>query len=210
MKRAAVSTPWVDRAPLAEVISRPAFPRAFYEHDTVEVAKALLGQVLVHGRCAGRIVEVEAYLGLEDRAAHAWRGLTERTKVLYGPAGHVYVYFIYGMYECLNLSADKPGVPGCVLIRALDPIAGIGLMKRRRPAAASVHSLCSGPGRLTLAMGITRKLYGLDATAGPLTVRAWEPVQKQEIASGPRIGIRECADWPLRFWIEGDPSVSRR
>jgi DNA-3-methyladenine glycosylase len=120
------------------------------------------------------------------------------------------VYLIYGMYECLNLVAEKEGAPGCVLIRALEPLAGIAAMRRRRLAAASVEALCAGPGRLTRAMGITRKLYGKDATAGPLTVREWQPAEPQEIAVGPRIGIRECPDWPLRFWIRGSPSVSRR
>jgi DNA-3-methyladenine glycosylase len=153
---------------------------------------------------------VEAYLGADDRAAHASRGRTERTRVLYGPAGHVYVYFIYGMHECLNLVADKDGVPGCALIRALDPLSGLETMRGRRPTAARVHSLCSGPGRLTLAMGITRKLYGKDATRGPLTVHQWREAAPEEIAAGPRIGIRECADWPLRFWIRGHPAVSRR
>src|SRR5262245_58965074 len=131
-------------------------PRDFYARPTIEVARDLLGKILVHGRVAGIIVETEAYLGLDDLAAHASRGLTTRTRVLFGPPGHAYVYFIYGMYECLNLVAEPDGVPGCVLIRALYPIAGIRAMQLRRPKARTVSDLASGPGKLTLAMGITR------------------------------------------------------
>jgi DNA-3-methyladenine glycosylase len=185
-------------------------PRAFYARPTVEVAKALLGQMLVLPPCAGRIVEVEAYLGAGDLAAHSSRGLTERTRVIFGPPGHVYVYFIYGMYECLNLVAEPEGVPGCVLIRAAEPMAGIDEMVRRRPTASRTETLCAGPGRLTRAFGITRHLYGVDATKGPLTVRRTEPVPDSAVATGPRIGIRHCADLPLRFWIRAHPSVSKR
>ncbi len=165
----------------------------------MDVARDLLGKLLVHGRAAGRIVEVEAYLGREDLAAHASRGLTNRTRVLFGPPGHAYVYFIYGMYECLNIVAEPEGTPGCVLIRALEPLAGISLMQRRRPAARSVEELASGPGKLTLAMGITRRHNGADLTCGPLTVRELPGEPRREIAVTPRIGIRHCADWPLRF-----------
>jgi DNA-3-methyladenine glycosylase len=189
-------------------LDRPALPRAFYERPAVEVARGLLGQFLVLPPCAGRIVEVEAYLGAEDLAAHASRGITERTRVLFGPPGHVYVYFIYGMHECLNLVAEPEGTPGCVLIRAAEPVAGIAAMRERRPAARSTAELCSGPGRLTRAFGITRDLYGCDATQGPLTVRAGEPVAATEIDAGPRIGIRECAHWPLRFFVRASPAVS--
>jgi DNA-3-methyladenine glycosylase len=188
----------------------PALPRAFYARPTIEVAKALLGQMLVLPPCAGRIVEVEAYLGKGDLAAHSSRGLTERTRVIFGPPGHVYVYFIYGMYECLNLVAEPEGMPGCVLIRAAEPTAGIDEMVRRRPVASRTETLCAGPGRLTRAFGITRHLYGADATKGPLTVRRAEPVLDSAVATGPRIGIRHCPDLPLRFWIRGHPSVSKR
>src|SRR6516165_9933542 len=109
--------------------------RAFYEQSAEQVARDLLGKVLVHGPTAGIIVETEAYLGGEDLAAHSARGLTERTRVIFGPPGHAYVYFIYGMYECLNIVAEPDGTPGCVLIRALEPVAGIEIMQRRRPAA---------------------------------------------------------------------------
>jgi len=184
-------------------------PRSFYERPTVEVARELLGKTLVHGRAAGRIVEVEAYLGAEDLAAHAARGLTGRTRVLFGPPGHAYVYFIYGMYECLNLVAEPEGTPGCVLIRALEPLAGLGIMRRRRPKARSIEELANGPGKLTQALGITRRQYGADVTRGPLTVRRLKNEPPFEILATARIGIRHCAEWPLRFLIAGNRCVSR-
>jgi DNA-3-methyladenine glycosylase len=163
----------------------------------------------VHGRTAGRIVEVEAYLGVNDRAAHAWRGLTPRTRVIFGPPGHAYIYFIYGMYECLNFVCEPEGDAGAVLIRALEPLAGIATMRRRRPAARRVEDLASGPGKLTLAMGITRKLNGADLVTGPLQVRRPHIEPPIEVKTTPRIGITHCADWPLRFVIADNPFVSR-
>ncbi|HUE00338.1 MAG TPA: DNA-3-methyladenine glycosylase [Bryobacteraceae bacterium] len=183
--------------------------RGFYARETVAVARDLLGKILVHGDAAGKIVETEAYLGGDDLAAHSARGLTARTRVIFGPPGHAYVYFIYGMYECLNLVAEPDGKPGCVLIRALEPVAGIEAMQRRRPGAHKLRDLTSGPGRLTLALGITRALNGADVTRGPLTVRAPTHGEAFEIEVTPRIGIRHCADWPLRFVIRGNPFVSR-
>jgi DNA-3-methyladenine glycosylase len=185
-------------------------PRDFYARPAVEVARDCLGKILVHGSTAGRIVEVEAYLGVEDRAAHAWRGLTDRTRVIFGPPGHAYVYFIYGMYECLNFVAEPEGMAGCVLIRALEPLAGLGIMRRRRRAAHRVEDLASGPGKLTLAMGITRKLNGADLVEGPLQVRHMVDESRFEIQVTPRIGITHAADWPLRFVMAGNPFVSRK
>jgi DNA-3-methyladenine glycosylase len=173
------------------------------------VARDCLGKILVHGSAAGRIVEVEAYLGVDDRAAHAWSGLTDRTRVIFGPPGHAYVYFIYGMYECLNFVAEPEGMAGCVLIRAIEPLAGIATMRRRRPAATRIEDLASGPGKLTLAMGITRKLNGADLIEGPLQVRRLLEETPFEIEVTPRIGIRHCADWPLRFVIQGNRFASR-
>jgi DNA-3-methyladenine glycosylase len=188
-------------------------PRSFYARDTIEVARGLLGKVLVHGETSGKIVETEAYLGGDDLAAHSARGITNRTRVIFGPPGHAYVYFIYGMYECLNLVAEPDGQPGCVLIRALEPVAGIETMRRRRPAAHTLRDLTSGPGRLTLALGITRAQNGVDVTRGTLTVRASRGTLRTpelfEIEVTPRIGIRHCADWPLRYAIKGNPFVSR-
>jgi len=187
----------------------PILKRRFYEQTTIEVAKDLLGKVLVHGPAAGIIVETEAYLGGDDLAAHSARGVTERTRVIFGPPGHVYVYFIYGMYECLNIVAEPAGKPGCVLIRALEPVAGIAIMQQRRPPARTLEALASGPGKLTLAMGITRAHYGADLTRGALVVREPSEPRKVEIEATARIGIRECADWPLRFIIRGNRFVSK-
>jgi DNA-3-methyladenine glycosylase len=153
-------------------------PRAFYARPTVEVARALLGMRLEHNGRGGAITEVEAYLPAGDRAAHAWRGRTPRTGVLFGPPGHAYVFLAYGMHECLNVVAEPEGLPGCVLIRAVE---GWG----------------SGPGKLTRALGITRALNGADLTRGPLLVRRGRPPARVQVT--PRIGIRASADLPLRF-----------
>ena len=174
------------------------------------MARECLGKAIVHGTAAGRIVEVEAYLGLEDLAAHASRGITERTKVLYGPPGHAYVYFIYGMYDCLNFVAEADGTPGGILIRALEPLSGLDVMQRRRPKARRVEDLASGPGKLALAMGITRKLNGSDLVKGPITVRSLDDEAPFEIAAGPRIGITQCADLPLRFVVRESRFASAR
>jgi len=186
----------------------PVLRRPFYDRPTIEVARELLGKILVHGDTAGIIVETEAYLGGDDLASHSAAGLTARTKVIFGPPGYAYVYFIYGMYECLNLVAEKEGVPGCVLIRAIEPVAGIELMQKRRPAARKIEDLGSGPGKLTLAMGITRELNGKDVTRGPLSVR--EPVDKKhiEIVVTPRIGITKSPERPLRYIVRGSRFVS--
>lgn len=203
-------TEWSDRIPLDQLLEESrVLPRSFYARGAEEVARDLPGMFLVHEGTAGRIVEVEAYLGLEDRAAHASHGLTERTRVLFGPPGHAYVYFIYGMHECLNLVAEPDGTPGCVLIRAVEPLAGVARMRARRPAARTLRDLASGPGKLTQAMGITRALYGADVTRGPLTVRRPRRAEPVELEAAPRIGVTHCADWPLRFFLRGNLFVSR-
>lgn len=183
--------------------------RDFYVRPAIEVARDCLGKILVHGKTAGRIVEVEAYLGVHDRAAHAWHGITDRTRVIFGPPGHAYIYFIYGMYDCLNFTAEPEGQAGAVLIRALEPLAGIVAMRRRRPKAKRVEDLANGPGKLTLAMGITRKLNGADLTRGALQVRKLREEPAFETQVTPRIGITHCADWPLRFVFAGSRFVSR-
>ncbi len=204
------ATEWRDRISIAQLARRSRIlPRAFYERPTIEVARQLLGKILAHGPAAGVIVETEAYLGGDDLAAHSSRGITDRTRVIFGPPGHAYVYFIYGMYECLNLVAEPAGTPGCVLIRALEPIAGIELMAARRAGARNMANFASGPGKLTLAMGITRAHNGADVTRGPLVVRTWRDEPALEVEVTPRIGIRHCSDWPLRFVIKGNPFVSR-
>lgn len=190
-------------------IASEILPRSFYERPTETVARDLLGKILVHGETAGRIVEVEAYLGPNDLAAHAARGFTPSTQVIFGPPGRAYVYLIYGMYECLNLIAEPTGVAGCVLIRALEPVAGVPLMQERRPIAKTVEQLTSGPGKLTRALGITRKLNGVDVTRGVLTVHQPEREEKFAIGVTPRIGITKCVDWPLRFFIRENRFVSK-
>jgi DNA-3-methyladenine glycosylase len=201
---------WRDPVPLKRLIEQTRIvPRSFYARPTAEVAPDLLGKVIVHGPTAGRIVETEAYLGLADLAAHASHGLTARTKALFGPPGHAYVYLSYGMHECLNLVAEPEGQPGCVLIRGLEPLSGLEKMVERRPAARRVEDLASGPGKLTAAMDITRRHYGADVTRGELTVREFKQKHAFEIATTPRVGIRHAVDWPLRFFIRGNRFVSR-
>jgi|SRR5579863_2665260 len=184
-------------------------PRRFYERGTIEVARDLLGKVLMHGETAGIIVETEAYLGGDDLAAHSAAGITNRTRVIFGPPGHAYVYLSYGMHDCMNIVVDKAGTPGCVLIRALEPIKGQDAMRRRRPKARTDRDLASGPGKLTQALGITRKHSGVDMTRGDLVVLERPGEHLFQIAVTPRIGITKCVELPLRFFIEGNRFVSR-
>jgi DNA-3-methyladenine glycosylase len=156
------------------------------------------------------IVETEAYLGIDDLAAHASKGLTERTKVLFGPAGRAYVYFIYGMHECLNVVAETEGSPGCVLIRALEPLSGLDIMRVRRNWRGPDCGLTNGPGKLTQALAITRAHYGVRLDRGELTIRAWKEPPGFEVKTTPRIGIRECAHWPLRYVWAGHACLSKR
>jgi DNA-3-methyladenine glycosylase len=206
-----MSEHWDDVMPLADLTAASAIlPESFYRRPAVEVARDLLGKIIVHDKTAGRIVEVEAYLGIHDLAAHAAAGITPRTRVIFGPPGRAYVYLIYGMHECLNLVADTEGIAGCVLIRALEPLCGIVWMHSRRPAARNRKQLCSGPGKLTAAMGITRALNGVNVTRPGSFVVCRTNVQPQfEIATSTRIGIKKCADWPLRFFIPANQYVSR-
>lgn len=194
--------------------------RAFFEAPPERVARRLLGKVLARrarsGWVAGRIVEVEAYLGphqqTPDPAAHTHRGPTPRNQVLFGPAGHAYVYFIYGMYSCMNVSCEREGHGGGVLIRALEPLAGLDLMARNRGLApgAAARELTSGPGRLCQALGITRSAdNGLDLLdpRSPLQLRD-DGVRAGRVLVTARIGIRHAMDLPLRFAISGNGCVS--
>lgn len=185
-------------------------PRSFFERPADELAPDLLGLVLLHGETAGMLVETEAYLGLTDLAAHASRGLTKRTRVMFGPAGHAYVYLIYGMHECLNVVADKPGVPHCVLVRALEPLLGVTEMAERRHWNGPAAGIANGPGKLTSALAITRQHYGVDLCAGPLQLRRWKKSPSFTIEITPRIGIKDNIDWPLRFIWSKHPCLSRR
>jgi DNA-3-methyladenine glycosylase len=183
--------------------------RGFFERGTIEVARDLLGKILVHGPTAGMIVETEAYLGAADLASHSAAGITNRTRVIFGPPGHAYVYLSYGIHECLNIVAEPDGAAGCVLVRALEPLEGLDIMRQRRPAARSDRDLASGPGKLTRALAITRAYNGVDMTCGDLVVRAPTLVNAFEIEVTPRIGITKCADLPLRFSVKGNRFVSR-
>jgi len=200
----------VDPWPLARLRAATRIvPIRSYAAPTIQVARDLLGCVLLHGQTAGMIVETEAYLGAEDLAAHSARGLTERTKVIFGPPGRAYVYFIYGMYECFNVVTESAGSPGAVLIRAVAPLAGLSVMAQRRRWAGPLRGLTNGPGKLTQALAITRSHYGHRLDRGALTIRRWKKMPEFEIEVTPRIGISECADWPLRFIWKDNPFVSR-
>jgi DNA-3-methyladenine glycosylase len=187
----------------------PLLNRQFYTRPAAVVARELLGKILVHGAVSGRIVETEAYLGEGDGAAHSAAGLTRRTRVIFGPPGHAYVYFIYGMYDCLNIVAEREGTPGCVLIRAIEPLTGLAVMRRRRPAARRVEDLANGPGKLTRAFAITLGHNGADLTRGPITVRSPSDETPVEIAVSRRVGITKSADLPLRFFVKGSGFTSR-
>jgi DNA-3-methyladenine glycosylase len=190
-----------------------ALSRGFYDRPTEQVARELLGKTLVReidgSVLAGRIVEVEAYLGEDDEAAHSFAGITERTRVIFGPPGHAYVYFSYGMHHCLNVVAEPTGRAGCVLVRALEPLSGLDEMFRRRPRAKAPRDLCSGPGKLTQAMGITLSHYGADLTAGALTIRESPDDDALIVRQTARIGITRSAELPLRFHLLDNPHVSR-
>jgi DNA-3-methyladenine glycosylase len=194
--------------------------QSFFARDTVTVARSLLGQVLVHegaeGRAAGRIVEAEAYSGWDDRASHGHRGQTPRNAVMFGPVGVSYVYFIYGRYWLLNIVAKPPGVeyPAAVLLRALEPLSGLELMATRR-FGRSQKEWTSGPGRLTLALGVDGSHNRLDLTApdSPLFLEEGETIPSEQISSGPRVGLGTVPEpWksrPWRFWIADNAYVSR-
>ena len=184
--------------------------RVFYLRSAPQVARGLLGKIVALDGVSGRIVETEAYLGEDDGAAHSARGITPRTRILFGPPGHAYVYFIYGMYDCLNVVCEPDGIAGGVLIRALEPLTGLDEMRIRRPSARRDEDLTNGPGKLTRALGIKITHNGADVTKGPITIHAPERARKFEIATSARIGITKSADLPLRFFIKDNPYVSRR
>ncbi len=210
------------RAARSEKVRTPGWllGRAFFEAQPEKVAPRLLGKLLVHrtrnGVLAGRIVEVEAYLGphneIADPAAHSHRGPTPRTEVLFGPAGHAYVYAIYGRYYCMNISCERKGWAGSVLLRALEPVEGMKLMAQNRGLASGVaeSKLTCGPGRLCQAMELTRERHnGLDLLDpdSPLQVRD-DGMRVKQVLVTRRIGIRHAVELPLRFALPGHPCVS--
>ncbi len=192
--------------------------RDFYGRPTIDVAQDLLGCCLVHEEggttTAGKIVETEAYLS-GDPAAHSFIGKTKRNAVLFGPVGHSYVYLIYGMHYCVNVVTGEEGSGEAVLIRALEPLQGIPIMKRRRGTEALIQ-LCSGPGKLTAAMGITRKCNGASFMDSPLRIRSRDCVPDREeihhagIVRTTRVGIVKAAERPLRFYLKDSPFISRK
>jgi DNA-3-methyladenine glycosylase len=193
-------------------------PRSFYLEPTLVVARRLLGKILVHatpdGTTAGRIVETEAYRGPADRAAHSRGGhRSARNEVMYGPPGHAYVYFVYGMHHCVNVVTQPVDVPEAVLIRALEPVEGIALMRLRRRLSDGPESrLCRGPGALCQALGIDRSCNGADLCGHVLTLRDAPEIPSRLVARAPRIGVAYAgtdAARPWRFLVRGSPAVSK-
>jgi DNA-3-methyladenine glycosylase len=188
------------------------FPVDVLRADTVKAARALLGAVLWHrtpeGVAAGRIVETEAYLR-DDPACHASRGMTPRNAPMFGSPGRAYIYLIYGMHHCFNVVTAPEGTGEAVLVRALEPLEGLALMRRRR-GVEDVRALCSGPAKLAQALGLGRARNGADLLRGPLRLFAGDPPSKGRIQAVPRVGISAAVDWPLRFYRENDPFISRR
>lgn len=203
--------------------SSKLLPRAFFNRDPRTVARELLGKLIVRTeggkRLAGRVVEVEAYLGVGDLAAHAAAGQTERNAVLWGPPGHAYIYFIYGVHYCLNISCLPDGRAGCVLIRALEPVSGLREMAKAREldnlefnSLRELRKLASGPGRLCEAMGITRpRDNGKDMVAKRTDLQVMDDGFKvRETGVTPRIGITKSAELPLRYIVSNSPYLSRK
>jgi DNA-3-methyladenine glycosylase len=189
-----------------------ALPAKFYDRDTEQVARDLLGAVLrcttSDGVASGRIVETEAYLGEHDLACHAAAGLTARTRWLYGAPGTAYVYFIYGVHWCFNAVTRAVGSPSAVLVRALEPLDGVELMRERR-GVANDRELTNGPGKLCEALGITGALNGLPLATSPIEILRGEPVPDSRVLVTSRIGITKSAEWPLRWLVRDNPYVSK-
>jgi DNA-3-methyladenine glycosylase len=185
--------------------------RKFYNRATLQVAKELLGKYLVFKKngkiLSGKIVETEAYIGQGDKASHASRGKTKRNEVMFGPAGHAYIYFTYGMHHCLNFVTEKENFPAAVLIRALETQNGIEIMKKNRKTDV-IENLTNGPGKLCMALGLDRKMNGIDLCSDILYVEDRNE-KKEKIISTPRIGINVEKDKKWRFYIKGNSFVSK-
>jgi DNA-3-methyladenine glycosylase len=180
----------------------------FYARSVHEVARELIGCVVRHGETAGRIVETESY-HMEEPACHAFAGITERTRTLYGEPGRAYVYFSYGVHSLLNAVAEEEGVGAAVLIRALEPVDGVELMRQRR-GLERAEDLCSGPGKLTQALGIGLSLNGTSLVDGPIELLTREPGSRTpRVVAGERIGITKAVELPWRFCDADSPHVSR-
>ena len=192
----------------------PALPRAFFDRDVADVARDLLGRIVVHEAGGGvvgvRLTEVEAYRGEEDPASHAFRGMRRRNATMFGPPGHLYVYFTYGMHWCANLVCGPAGTARAVLLRAGQVVEGIDLARARRPAARRDADLARGPARLATCLGFDGGSDGLDACAGGgLRVLAGLPAPAEGVRTGPRVGVAGAgAASPWRWWLAAEPSVS--
>lgn len=200
----------------ARLIGR-VLDRGFYARDARSLAPLLLNKVLVHhdpdaGRLAVRVVEVEAYAGAEDAGSHGFRGLTKRNATMFGPPGHLYVYFTYGMHWCLNPVCGDVGEPVAVLIRGLAPLTGVDQMRALRPAARRDLDLCNGPAKLCQALGIDGAFDGADLVtgAGGVTIIDDGTPPPPEPVVTTRIGITQAVDEPWRWYVRDDPHVSRR
>jgi DNA-3-methyladenine glycosylase len=183
--------------------------RAFFARPPLKVAPELLGCVVANGAVAVRLAELEAYDGANDPGSHAFSGMTPRNQVMFGPPGHLYVYFTYGMHWCANLVCGPPGMAGAVLLRAGEVVAGVEVARERRPAARSDRDLARGPARLAATLGLSRTDNGADL-CGPSSLRVLDgtDIDPGRIRSGPRVGLARAADRPWRFWLDGDPTVS--
>lgn len=200
----------------AATTGSPPLDRGWFDRPAVEVAVDLLGARLVHeaaeGTVGGRIVEVEAYRGPEDLAAHSARGRTPRNAVMFGPPGHLYVYLVYGLHECMNVVTGPGDKPEAVLIRSVALDEGVALAELRRGSRTRPDRLASGPGNAGRALGVDRRLNGADLLAGPVRLQP-RSGPRPRVSRGPRVGVDYAGAWatrPFRFWITDDPRVSRR
>lgn len=195
---------------------RKMLKQEFFARDTKRVARELLGALLIStvggDRVSGRIVETEAYIGPHDPASHGAErtGRTERNAAMFGAPGIAYVYRIYGVHWCLNAVTEDFDYPAAVLIRALEPLEGIEVMRRRRGRRLHDRDLASGPGKLAQALAVNGSLDGHPLDEPPLWIEAGPKIRKRDIACGPRIGITQASDWPLRFCVRGSEWLSRR
>ncbi|MDT0412336.1 MULTISPECIES: DNA-3-methyladenine glycosylase [Streptomyces] len=195
---------------------RTPLPRSFFDRPVLEAAPALLGRLLVRelpeGRIVLRLTEVEAYAGEADPGSHAYRGRTARNAVMYGPPGHAYVYFTYGMWHCLNVVCGPEGLASGILLRAGEVVEGADIARLRRPTARRDHELAKGPARLATALGVDRALDGTDLCGPegePLRLLAGTPAPEPLLRNGPRTGVSgEGGVHPWRYWIDGEQSVS--
>lgn len=189
-------------------------PRSVLAADVLDAAHRLLGCVLqadtADGTVAVRLVEVEAYRGDDDPASHCYRGRTPRNAVMWGPAGYLYTYFVYGMHFCANVVCLTEGVPGAVLVRAGEVVSDLGVARLRRPTARRDRDLASGPARLAALLGLGRESNGIDLTdpSSPVRLLAGAPVPPELVRTGPRVGVSTAMTRPWRYWIDDSPAVS--